>query len=124
VIKNGTYHRQLGPLPGRHLWAGEIQLAYSEHALNAAAGDRYGKIPLFSFVEFESGDVVEVTCEGGVPVKAVLRVPFDSNNAYTDRDLVYVLTVPRGGSAVVKTVWFNLRRDAHHTLDRTKYIRP
>lgn len=123
MIKNGTYHRQLGPLPGKGLWHGEINLVYSEHAKLAAATDRYGSIPLFGSVEFDWVDVVEVTVEDGEPVKAVLRIPFDED-APGARDIVYVLTRPAAGSAIVKTMWFNLSRDSHRTLDHTKYVRP
>jgi hypothetical protein len=119
MIKNGTYHRQLGPLPGRGHWHGSIELVYSEHAIKAASEDRYGPLPRFGCVEFDAAlDVVEVTMENGEPVKAVLRIPVD------DRlDVVYVLLRPEAGRALVKTMWGNLGSDAHSTLDKSKYVR-
>jgi len=119
MIKNGTYHRQLGPLPGKGMWHGNLVLVYSEHAIKAASEDRYGPLPLFSSVEFDANlDAVEVTFENGEPVKAVLRIPLDDK-----LDLIYVVLRPAGGVALVKTIWGNLASDGHRTLDKSKYVR-
>lgn len=119
MIKNGTYHRQLGPLPGKGMWHGILRLVYSEHAIRAASEDRHGSLPLFSSVEFDAAlDVVEVTMENGLPVKAVLRIPLDDK-----LDLVYVILRPEGGVALVKTIWGNLASDGHRILDKSKYVR-
>lgn len=117
---DGLYHRFLGlPPEAAKLWVGQLNLYYSAHAQKAATEDRYGKVPLFSSVLFEEGDVIEVEVKDGRVIKAVLRVPYDDH-----RDLVFAILRPDGVAAYVKTVWFNLASDAHKTLRRELYRRP
>jgi hypothetical protein len=117
---DGTYHRDLGlPKGAAERWAGHLSLRYGSHAQLAAESDRYGKLPLPEVLDFEPGDVVEVTVEGGKAVKAVLRFPLDD----APYDLVLVAERPEAGTAFVKTVWANLASDKHNTRNRAAYRR-
>jgi hypothetical protein len=105
------------------LWCGgrPLQMVYSQHAIRAATSDRYGHIPLYREYQIEPGDVVEVTVENGVPVKAVVRVPLSQM-----LDVVLVLNRPErfDDKTFVRTVWLNLSEDNHTSLRRDKYVRP
>ena len=119
-MNDGLYHKNLGlPRGAAVLWAGCLKLQYSRHAQNESNRDRYGAVPLYPEVEFESADVVEIEIRQGQPVKAVLRFPLDDSKL----DIVYVLTCPEHGQAFVRTVWFNQAQDTHRTLDASKYRR-
>lgn len=116
---DGKYHKQLGlPKGSAELWAGVLDLRYGHHAQSEADVDRYGRAELFSSAEFKASDVVEIEVEGGSPVKAVLRFPYDDT-----LDLVMVLQRPERGVSFVRTVWFNKASDNHKSLDRSKYNR-
>ncbi|MCA1800400.1 MAG: hypothetical protein LC650_03825 [Actinobacteria bacterium] len=110
-MKDGLYHTDVH-LPFTLSWA--AMLNYSRHARNEASRDRYGALSLPRTLSTTEADVIEVEVKDGKPYKAVLRKPHDEK-----RDLVIVVLLDR---AFVKTVWCNLRTDAHKTLDTSKYI--
>lgn len=110
-MKDGLYHRDVH-LPFRLSWA--AMLNYSRHARHEATRDRYGALNLPRTLSTAEADVIEVEVQNGKPHKAVLRMPHDEQ-----RDIVLVVLLDR---ALVKTVWCNLRTDAHKTLDTSKYI--
>lgn len=91
-----------------------LALKYGAHALDAAAGDRYGNLLglLPTTLDWNDADVVEVEMTGPKLTKLVCRVPGDA-----DLDVVLVV-LPTG---FVKTTWGNKVGDKHKTLDRTKY---
>lgn len=121
-MKDGLYHVKLG-LPSGAVGAflGVFSIQLSDHARRACQNDRYGVIDLVSGDNFEVcvADVVEIEIQAGAPVKAVVRAPYDDK-----RDIVLTLNPPQNGQSFVRTVWFNLKSDAHRTLDRSKYIKP
>lgn len=122
MIKDGTYHREIGmphgfKNPFIHV---PIVVVLSQHARQARQ-DRYGYIDLDDGDEFLIADeeIVELQFETEQPVKAGARIAWDDNN-----DLVVVLMPPRQGRFFVKTMWFNRASDKHRTLDRSKYVKP
>ncbi len=110
-MRDGTYHRDVH-LPFSLSWA--AMLNYSRHARREASRDRYGALSLPATLSTNDAEVIEVEVKNGKPYKAVLRTAHDSK-----RDIVLVVLLDR---AFVKTVWCNLRSDAHNTLDTSKYI--
>ena len=87
-------------------------MTYTRHAIVAAAADRVDKrlpthLPPYRLIEVETF--------GGVAVKWVVRFALDS---HTD------LCMALAAGDIVKTVWVNDAKDAHATLDITKYDIP
>ena len=93
----------------------EGELFYSAHAKRAALDDRYGAIVLPRYFNAEVATLIEVETEKGVPVKQLWRQPLDEKH-----DLV--LAIQRDG--LVRTVWINVRNDAHTTLQAHRYEKP
>jgi len=110
-MKDGLYHRDVH-LPFTLSWA--AMLNYSRHARHEATRDRYGALSLPRTLSTTEAEVIEVEVQDGKPFKAVMRKAYDDT-----RDIVLVVILDR---AFVKTVWCNLRTDAHNTLDTSKYI--
>lgn len=107
------YHRDVYlPAPARSL-SFAVMLRYSRHARDAAASDRYGSLPLPVALDTRHADLVEAEVVNGQVVKALYRMPLDAR-----RDLCIVVHPADG---FVRTVWANLRSDAHRTLDATRY---
>lgn len=127
-IKDGLYHREIGiPADAARAWVAPefLQMVYSEHALRASEDDRYGRVPLYREMAFAPEELVEVEYRDGKPVKAVFRTPLeDIAGKCSPFDLVIVMLPPEGGKVFVKTVWYNLRTDAHRTLRRYLYQQP
>lgn len=110
-MKDGLYHRDVW-MPFTLSFA--TMLRYSRHALTEAARDRYGSLSLPQTIGTHEADVIEVEVKNGKPYKALLRREHDAK-----RDICLVVLLEDG---FVKTVWCNLRTDAHKTLDRSKYM--
>lgn len=115
------YHYQIGFPNGLERLRGIFTLSFSNHALRAAADDRYGRIQLPRVLNTDTALLVEAEATPrGKLVKAVYRVRYDDVN-----DLVLVVNrSERGPGLFVRTVWLNRRVDAHKTLDRRKYAQP
>ena len=113
------FHAQKWLPPETERYIGKVYgLKYSQHAIQAAQDDRYGKIDLKllpNSVRIEKNQIIEVETDDltGQIRKFVIRKPYDQT-----RDVIIVFLVPDG---VVKTVWFNLRSDVHRTLNMTRY---
>jgi hypothetical protein len=112
------YHREVfapeklfGKLHGRAL-----VLEFSSHARQACRNDRYGFIIPPTHLVVNQQDIIEVEENDGQVEKVVIRLPYSRNNQF---DLV--LAVKPDG--FVKTVWLNERKDAHKTLDVSRYQR-
>lgn len=92
-------------------------LRYTNHALSESQKDRFGDIKLPVMFDPETAQLIEseLSDDGSTVIKQVWRQPLDDK-----RDLVLAL----GPNGCVKTVWINLKRDKHRTLDRSKYVRP
>ena len=93
---------------------GRVALKWTRHAEQALDNDRYGNIPKFNTATLDNLKVIEVGVENNRVMKILFRGSIDA-----DRDLCMVL-IP-GKTWIVKTVWVNLRTDAHRTLDRSRY---
>ena len=105
----------------RKLAAGALALKYSRHALSEALNDRYGVLPVSAFprafIPGAGWTVVEVEANpAGQLVKFVVRRNVDCDT----RSLVLVVMV----DGTVKTIWTNMSRDQHATLDSSKFSRP
>lgn len=117
---SALYHKEIGlPSGAAKPFVGSLHLAFGHHARQAANSDRYGRIELPQNLQVDESSIVEVEVDGGVAVKAVVRVQFDAQ-----RDLVVVVNRPDVRGAFVRTVWFNLRSDAHKSLRRHLYRQP
>lgn len=114
------YHKDIGFPAELKRPNGAFLVNYSDHALRAAADDRFGSIKLPAAIDFRPGRGAElIECEtdaAGLIVKAVWRIPHDEDN-----DIVMVILMQR---KLVKTVWLNRHDDLHATLDAAKYDRP
>lgn len=85
-----------------------IPLTITTHARQAAQNDRYGQIPLDSYISTKDAILVEFeTDQRNIITKIVLR---KSHNAQLD--VVYVIV--QGG--ILVTVWFNQKEDKHSTF--------
>lgn len=106
------YHFQLciPPLYKKPVFEGMLE--YSSHALREAQSDRYGSIPLPERFEARGATLIEVEAVDSVVVKQLWRKPIDES-----RDLVMAIT----SEGTVKTVWVNVRKDKHNTLDPRRY---
>lgn len=114
-MKGNLYHRDIYMPEGvRKLSGITLALRATNHAKEAASRDRYGVLLIPAAITFSGQDVIEAEFINGSLAKVVVRLPYDSR-----RDAIYVCT-PDG---TLKTVWFNMRRDKHSTLDATKYCK-
>lgn len=108
------YHKDIYLPPGvLALTDREVTFKITTHAANEARGDRYGAVVIPDSISFNGEDVVEAAFENKLLQKLVVRKPYDAR-----RDAVYVFNV----DGTLKTVWTNLTRDLHSTLDRAKYV--
>lgn len=110
-MKDGLYHRDVW-MPFQIGYA--AMLRYSNHARREATSDRYGHLNLPATINTQQAEVIEVEVVNGKFHKALFRMSHD-----TRRDICLVVLLETG---TVKTVWCNLRTDAHRTLDRSKYM--
>lgn len=97
---------------------GRVALRYTAHALRASADDRYGEIRVFKTMTLDRLDIIEIEAEGRNVTKILYRGRLDN-----ERDLCMAV-IPGRTTWTVKTVWVNLRTDAHRTLDRSRYATP
>jgi hypothetical protein len=120
-VKSGLYHKELGfPVGVLEPWLNKtVQLKYSRHAQQAILSDRYGvpRVPLELLIR--AAQVIEIEVQDESVVKIVTRIPYDNT-----RDLVLVIMPFKAAPALVKTVWFNMTDDQHHTLRAEVYQRP
>ena len=121
-MKDGLYHQKIGlPAGACQPFVGVFSLLLLQHARQASANDRYGRIEIEDGDEVEvfESDIVELEVRGGQSVKAVVRLQYDER-----RDIVVVLNRPVAGEASVRTAWFNLKSDQHRTLRQELYSKP
>lgn len=113
------YHKDIGFPANFRAPQQRVFLDYTHHALEAAADDRYGDMPILKGVDLSKVQVVELGVKDGRVSKMVVRGRLDQ-----ERDMILVL-IPRGKQPwTVKTVWVNMRDDKHRTLDHSKYVNP
>ena len=105
----GRIKRQLNQLTGTRA------LEYSHHARNACFDDRYGNIPILSFVNLDQLNVFEVEEDNKKIVKFVGRISLQDG-----RDIVMAIH-PDKGSLFVRTCWINENTDQHKTLRKNHY---
>lgn len=119
------YHTELG-LPEQAI-AGlvgrTVSLEYSQHAQRAALEDRFaGALKLPTSLVIDRADIFEVEVTDTKATKVCVRLTKGfTAHAHRPVDLILVLNAPERGVALVRTLWFNSRADAHKTLDRSKY---
>lgn len=113
---SGLFHKDVYAPPMIFKSPGVLALHYSRHALLAAKNDRYGDLTplLVPEIDLAKAEIVEVELVNGVVAKRVVRV-------HATENLVLVLAVNADG--FVRTVWGNLHRDKHASLDTTKFVR-
>ncbi len=112
------YHKEIGFPAGFRAPRDLVMVSYSNHALSAAKDDRYGDIHLPPRIRLSDFEIIEIGVIGKRVSKILFRGELDD-----DRDLCIVL-IPNGrGPWTCKTVWINVRTDAHNTLDVAKYER-
>jgi hypothetical protein len=112
------YHREIYlPEIIRNLGARTIRPRVTRHAMEAAAGDRYGAMQIPTEIKFSGADVVEAEFTDKKLSKLVVRVKYDAT-----RDAVFAIGFDRGES-FIKTAWFNLATDKHATLKRHLYAK-
>lgn len=96
--------------------AGMYRCYYGNHAIDAAANDSYGDIPLPPMMSFSANDIFEVDIHNGRIVKFLVRIPMGGV------DVIFVLLHRGPGKLFCKTVWINKQDDNHNTLDYSKYV--
>jgi len=94
----------------------EGELKYGSHAKGAGKSDRYGSIELPRVFDATKAQLIEVEYDESEDkiVKQVWRQPLDEA-----RDVILVIN-PDG---FVRTVWINMRKDKHRTLNAARYVR-
>lgn len=109
------FHKDVFMPPSAKSPVFEGRLKYSHHAITASQDDRFGAIPLPEMFSVSNAELIEseLSDDGKTVLKQVWRQQLDEK-----RDLILVIT--RSGQ--VKTVWVNLRRDKHRTLQTSKYV--
>jgi hypothetical protein len=112
------YHFEIGFPQGFVSRIGTVGLNYTQHALNAANTDRYGRLPLPKSIDTNKAICIEAEIDGGHVLKLVYRMQLTIG-----LDLIIVV-VPCGLNFKVKTVWANLSTDKHSTLNRSRYETP
>ncbi len=120
-----VWHRDIG-FPG---WfnakpTGVIPIKWTDHALEAAANDRYVQLTVVpTQIDLSTFEVIEMRTDQERPhhpVGLVLRKPWAHG-----LDSVLALRWHHvTGSWRVTTVWFNMTTDTHGTLDASRYERP
>jgi hypothetical protein len=115
------YHYEIG-LPVVDYPTEALELVYSEHAIQAASGDRYGNVRsrLPARLDMAQARIVEVEAE---PERRKLRKMVLRSSLDSGRDLVLVVE-PRGTRWFVRTCWVNEKSDNHRTLNRSNYVKP
>lgn len=106
------YHAHIGIPRDVELPTIGAALYYSTHAHREAIRDGVQKTLPRSLPGY---DLIEVETFAGRAAKWVVRF-----SVTLEADLVMVLT----RDYLVKTVWVNLKRDQHETLNRTHYEQP
>lgn len=113
------YHKDIGFPDDINLPQGfspVMELNYGSHARRESMQDKYGEMKLPRRIDVRKGETIEIGVTGKTVTKMVVRFSYDET-----RDLIMVI-IP--SSHFVKTVWFNLKSDQHHTLNRSKYADP
>jgi len=115
------FHYQLGFPKRAKLHFGTLQLIWSHHALRECGADRYGIIEPPKTLDTDNAQVIEaeIKRQGDgtlLTEKVVYRIPYTST-----KDMVLVVMPAK---SLVKTVWINVRKDTHRTLDESKYCNP
>lgn len=110
------YHKDVFMPPSVSQPIHEGPLRYGHHARQEAMNDRYGQVPLPTTFCPANATLIESEYdrERKEVVKQVWRIPVDDK-----RDAVLAI----GAGGFVKTVWINLRSDAHRTLDKSRYVK-
>lgn len=109
------YHTEIGLPRWFKAPTAVVTPRYGDHSRFEAKVDRYGHIELPKTLDLSKMKVIEVGVVGGRVKKILFRGSLDSR-----RDLCIVLV----DGIFVKTVWVNLKTDAHRNLDRSKYKTP
>lgn len=129
------YHVEIG-FPDVPFPTGTFDVEATGHARRESNNDRYGGFRLPTKVNLteamyerdpkeatgsEKGDktvphIFEVTVENGTVVKLGARTHYDE-----ERDIVLII---KPHDNLLKTAWINVKGDAHHTLDESKYAEP
>ena len=129
------YHKEIG-FPDLEKPTGSFEVEPSYHARKESNSDRYGGFSLPTRIRLtenmykrdpkeatgsEIGDetlphVFEVTVENSEIVKVGARTNYDD-----ERDIVLIIMPYEN---LLKTAWINVKGDAHHTLDESKYAKP
>lgn len=95
----------------------ELQFAalvrYTRHALNAAQGDRYGKIDLPKVFDSRKASLIEAKYQGEKIWRTLWRQPYNE-----ELDLNIVI---EPDTAKVITVWLNRHDDQHASLREEEY---
>lgn len=107
------YHKEVY-WPFKNTPQGVWAVTYSNHAIQAASDDRYGRIPLAPTIDLSSLELFEIETKDNKIVKIVGRARLDAT-----RDICYAILV---ANKLVKTVWVNLRSDKHRTLRKEQYV--
>lgn len=114
------YHTEIGFPRNFQPPTGTHKLQYSRHALEATLDDRYGQIPVLNQINVDRLQLVELGVQDRKVSKLVYRGQLDQ-----ERDMVVVvIPKPNNQPWFVKTVWINLKSDAHKTLNRSRYTDP
>lgn len=109
-----TFHREVY-LPKLKLPEGELQLSYTQHALDEAYSDQVETLP--RAIKTSEVEVVEVTTDRKLkPTKLLCRMALGSG-----RDICFVVLITLVGYTVL-TTWTNRSNDRHATLDRSRYV--
>lgn len=113
----GLYHRDIGfPDCVGTLIGKTLTFRFTRHALYACLNDRYEMIQPPASVAIAPGQIIEADTDGVEIYKIVLRVPYNPTF-----DLCIALFPNLNGDSLVKTCWLNEKKDAHSTLDKSKY---
>ncbi len=112
-MRDGLYHRDLG-LPNIAIASG-YNLRWTSHAKEQASYRNVWPRPA-RVDNLTNANIVELEILNGKPIKALLRVPYNSYE-----DMVMALNLTDGA---VRTIWLNSKTDQHNTLDYSKYTKP
>jgi len=111
------YHKEIGfPKIVEGFYGKKLNLEYTRHAKLACLSERYGTITHPPFViEINKENLIEIEIENNLITKVVVRIPYDNENELA------LAIIPEGEKGTVKSLWANLIRDKHFTLDKSKY---
>lgn len=95
-----------------------MRLQYGPHSRKEAMAEKYGNLNLPDVIDVRNFTTIEVgvDADGKTVNKLVLRASYDK-----EKDIIIVVMPATG---FVKTVWANLKSDAHSTLKRGNYLDP